>query len=655
MKNLLILAFTFLSIFVYSQDLYYKAYKYDVNEASKISSNQYKNEPVTILKEHKSVQYVVEKEGVFEIIHTHKIIRANTDKGVEKINTAGITIGSNTEILLNYASIYKEGRKVSELKQKDIIEDKEHKGGGKRFYFALEGVEIGSILDYAFVIKRPSDAENDRYYMQDEQPKYNASYHLASPNHLEYLFKIYNYDVPVVVDSSFEEFNVYKIDIDSLKPLYEEPFSAYAPNLVHVVSKLHQNFSTGKKNLVNFKNISNNIYLIHFTPFDKKLDKKLNSIIKKIGLNNEMSTDEKIKRIERYIKLNFDLIDVSNSDLSDVNFMIKNKVGNERGFVRLYTGILRILDIDVQLIISSSRNRNIIDPTFETYIGLTDYLFYFPETNKYMMPTNFSFRYGNIPSVFQNTYGLFVSGIEISDGVKAGIGETKIIKQAPYTQNTDTIRVDVEIKDDFDHIIAKTERVMKSSTNFFLQAQWNLMPEERKKDFDEYLIKFISKNAEVLDLKVENYMPEDMPDKPFIVRTTQKISDMIEVVEDDYLLNIGLAIGRQQELYQERPRQTPISGDANKVYQRILKVKIPEGYEVGNLESMQMDVRQEYQGKTVSLFTSKATMQGDEVTIIVDEYYTELTLPITEYERFRDVINAAADFNKKAILFKKKA
>jgi hypothetical protein len=181
------------------------------------------------------------------------------------------------------------------------------------------------------------------------------------------------------------------------------------------------------------------------------------------------------------------------------------------------------------------------------------------------------------------------------------------------------------------------------------------MPEERKKDFDEYLIKFISKNAEVLDLKVENYMPEDMPDKPFIVRTTQKISDMIEVVEDDYLLNIGLAIGRQQELYQERPRQTPISGDANKVYQRILKVKIPEGYEVGNLESMQMDVRQEYQGKTVSLFTSKATMQGDEVTIIVDEYYTELTLPITEYERFRDVINAAADFNKKAILFKKKA
>ena len=655
MKKSILFLLSIIGFLVTAQDLYYKKYKYDINSITKNPTKNYNDESVVVLKEHKSVQYLVEEDGVFEVIHIHRVIKANTDKGVEQINTSGITLGMNTELLFNYASIYKDGKKISEVKKSDIIEEKNEENGSIKYSYALESVEIGSVLDYAFVYKRPSDAENDRFYFQDDEPKYDISYHLAAPIHLEYLFKVYNYNTPITKDTVNDEYVVYKVHIDSLAPLYEEPFSAYAPNLVHVINKLYENYATGKKNIVNFKNISNNVYNIYFTQEDKKLDKKLNSLIKKIGIKPNQSVAEKIIDIERYIKLNFNIIDVSNSDLSNIDFVLKNKVANERGIVRLYTGLFRLLDIETQLILTGSSERNRIDPDFETYIGLTDFIFYFPQTKEYMMPTNFSFRYGNIPSIFQNTYGLFISGFEISEGVKAGIGETKIIKQIPYVRNSDTIRVDMEINGEFDHVIAKTQRVMKSSTNFFFQANWHLMTEERKKDFDEYLIKFISKNAEVLTMEVLNYQPMDMPSKPFIINTTQKIIDIIEVVEDDYLLNIGLAIGRQQELYQERPRQTDISGDANKVYQRILTVKIPDGYEVGNLNSLDMDVRQDYNGNTVSLFTSKASINGDVLTIIVDEYYKELNLPISEYEEFREVINAAADFNKKVVIFKKKA
>ena len=53
-------------------------------------------------------------------------------------------------------------------------------------------------------------------------------------------------------------------------------------------------------------------------------------------------------------------------------------------------------------------------------------------------------------------------------------------------------------------------------------------------------------------------------------------------------------------------------------------------------------------------FTSSAKQEGNIITIDVEEYYAKNTFEVSEYETFKTVINAAADFNKTSIIVKKK-
>ncbi len=47
-------------------------------------------------------------------------------------------------------------------------------------------------------------------------------------------------------------------------------------------------------------------------------------------------------------------------------------------------------------------------------------------------------------------------------------------------------------------------------------------------------------------------------------------------------------------------------------------------------------------------------MEGNLLTITIDEFYKEVLQPIDIYEPFQKVINAAADFNKVTLLLEKK-
>ncbi len=50
----------------------------------------------------------------------------------------------------------------------------------------------------------------------------------------------------------------------------------------------------------------------------------------------------------------------------------------------------------------------------------------------------------------------------------------------------------------------------------------------------------------------------------------------------------------------------------------------------------------------------KDSKNGDKLIITVNESYTQLHFPLTEYERFRKVYNTAADFNNVWLVMAKK-
>ena len=53
-------------------------------------------------------------------------------------------------------------------------------------------------------------------------------------------------------------------------------------------------------------------------------------------------------------------------------------------------------------------------------------------------------------------------------------------------------------------------------------------------------------------------------------------------------------------------------------------------------------------------FESNYTLDGNKLTITIEEIYKDFEYDISEYEDFREVINAASDFNKAAILMNPK-
>jgi hypothetical protein len=86
----------------------------------------------------------------------------------------------------------------------------------------------------------------------------------------------------------------------------------------------------------------------------------------------------------------------------------------------------------------------------------------------------------------------------------------------------------------------------------------------------------------------------------------------------------------------------------------VIKIKIPAGYKVRNPDDAKLNVIYEDNGTQPCLFISDYTINDKEMVISIKEYYKEIYAPVSRYEDFRKVINAAADFNKVTLVLEKK-
>ena len=86
---------------------------------------------------------------------------------------------------------------------------------------------------------------------------------------------------------------------------------------------------------------------------------------------------------------------------------------------------------------------------------------------------------------------------------------------------------------------------------------------------------------------------------------------------------------------------------------RSIYVTIPKGYRLNGLEGLNIDKALTEKGQRACQFVSSYKLTNDTLIITVDEYYTTTFYPKERYEEFRQVVNAAADFNKLQLVFEK--
>jgi hypothetical protein len=86
---------------------------------------------------------------------------------------------------------------------------------------------------------------------------------------------------------------------------------------------------------------------------------------------------------------------------------------------------------------------------------------------------------------------------------------------------------------------------------------------------------------------------------------------------------------------------------------RVITVVLPAGTKVENLASLKVERSLVRDGKELLRFHSDYTLEGNTLTVTVEEFYKVCQLPLSEFEAYRSVVNAAADFNKVTLVLAK--
>ncbi|MNX81478.1 hypothetical protein D3C86_1131660 [compost metagenome] len=269
-----------------------------------------------------------------------------------------------------------------------------------------------------------------------------------------------------------------------------------------------------------------------------------------------------------------------------------------------------------------------------------------------MTPTEIEYRIPLIPSVLAGTNGLFIKEKTFA-GTKMGIGEISTIDIPSVEVTHDIMEITVDFTKDIENPIVTDNIQFGGYSAFNFQPIKDFASPEQYKTVLKSIAENYTVETEYKTLTTENDGVDNIGKKPFVLKVTFEGKDLIRKAGDNYLFSVGQTIGKQMELYQENKRMLPVEIDYPHAYTRKIKILLPEGVTVKNLDKFNMNYTADVNGKTEAAFVSKYEKKGNEIVVENTEYYNILHYPLENFEAYRTVINAAADFNKIVIILNK--
>jgi hypothetical protein len=646
-----LILFSFSAIF--ATDLKYSNYDWKANPKLHELTAAEKESEELVLMEKTAFEFAYGSTGNLEEYKLyHRILRVNSNKSIEKNNRIYISSGSNIEFIKHKVRVISPGGKVKVLSDQDIKEAVDENTKMNYRFFALEGIELGSEIEYFYFMRMVPSYTGSRERLQSKIAKKNLEFEIISPLNLHFKVKSYCGLPEMKVDSNCKEKIVLALKMDYMPALIEESQSAYQSNLQQLIYKLSSNTATNLKDIASYGQVAEGVYKIYMEPAAGPVQKKVKKLIELINIKFARDDEDKIRIIDHYLKTHISILDNNSDDLENLEFVIEKKVANEKGIVKLFSAILNEIKIDYQIVLTCNREELKFDPSFEAYNFLTDYLFYFPSLNLYLLAYDPITCLGFVPQYFTYNYGLFIKKVNL-DSYNTGIGKIKFIEPLTYDKNYDNLNVKVDFASGIDNPVINMERQMGGYYAQNYQPFYTYMSDEDKKKTTESIMKDFVPGLEAKDTKVENEGKDYFGIRPFIVKSTFSSDNFIEKAGEKYLFKVGELIGVQMEMYQKEERKQEVENDFNRSYHREISFEIPKGYKVSNPESLNMDVFKEEKGERVIAFTSKYSINGSSFKIIVDEYYKKISFSLEEFDSFRKVINAAADFNKITLFLEK--
>lgn len=619
---------------------------------------QFKDASAVVLKDIRIMNFFYDKDnykkGLQSLFSTYKVIQINDTRAIESYNKIYIPLSGVIDILDIRARTISPTGVIVELNKTNIKEVENKEGEGAYKIFAVEGLEKGSRLEYYFKVKKEVEY-SFRITTQGSEPVQLQQIHIISPGNLKFDYKTYN-GVSQSVDSLFSEDttgdNDRRFTVITSKDVVgreEEKYSDYTASLMRHEIQLAYNSVIGKARVLTYSSAVQRMYPVFYTE-DPKAAKPIQKLSNELGLS-KLSPEDKIKHIEFYVKANIQEVKSDGDEYIDVVKILQKRLARSAGIIRLYMHLFTANGITCQVVYTTDRTKIVFDPDFETWNYLDETILYFPDFDSYLDPSSVVLRYPQIPLGYSLNNGLFMEEVSVGK-FKSATGTIKKIPASDVSKNGEVIDAYCKFNKSLDSVNVKLTRSYSGFLASNDRFAYNYLQKDEKKKFMDELIKFCMPDGKVISEELKNTGLLE-GDKPLDIIGEVAGGALIEKTGKDVLFKIGDLIGLQTEMYQDKPRQSDIDVELENYLNRTLRVEVPAGYKLSGLEALNANVKCMFEGKEACGFVSSYELKGNILTVTVKEFYNVVLMPKSQFDSFRKVINASADFNKINIVLEK--
>lgn len=650
------LSLTILSLFILNLSSFAQEVlnEYSWDNAATIAelTEEEQEESYVYLEYHNGVEmYYADAGYPLSVSMFHRKVHLNDDEAVDRFNKIFTPSSKSVEFIEKQARVIKKDGEVIYLDEDDILSETSEEGYSYE-YFAMEGIEVGDEVEWMYTY-HAFPRFSRRLTFQESGLIRNMSFVFICPENLEMAFKSYNGLPEVLLDSNYEndELNYYKLADNNIPKMSDEKYAANDANEYYLVYRLDKNTGNGFE-ADPYPSFSKNMGETLGSIIPKKI--KIKKLIKKAEIEDTDSEEKKIRKAEEYIKQNYTNIGFDLAQYSDPKAIIKSEIGGPRGLIKVYSALFQYYDIKYELVYTTDRMEYKFDPDFDCNVFLEEALFYFPELDMYMSPSNIISRLGLTPMTNAANHGLFIKVISLN-GAFSGFGKVKMIEPLDADKTVDEFVVEASFEN-----LPNTDVVFHRELSGYAGSQYQVIydygDDEAKQEITEGFVNYIDEDMEIKEVTAENLSPEDITKNPIVIDAEFSTENFVSKAGNNYLINVGKMIGPQAEMYNEGERKNPVELYYNHIYTRKIVINIPDGYEIANPEEVEFNIAYAPEGSDEQDmgFVSTWKIENGKLVIEISEFYKSIYYTMDRYDDFQKVVNAAADFNKVNLLLKKK-
>ena len=603
-------------------------------------------QPAVVLRDFRAEELALNDKRELRLYSVdHRIVRVNSSDGIERFNKIYLPVHENGRIVQLKARTISPRGVIVDVAESNMKELKDEDGSRGYKVFAVEGVEKGSEIEYLFTRERPVSYFG-RINLQSEVPVRDLRVELITPEALT--FEVHRYPGGLLPDTVLNEKRIIGLSLHDMPALREEGFANAGAQRQRLEYKLAYSASRGRVRAFTWADASRYLYERVYQ-WNKDEVKAVDKLLKQTNL----PAAQPLPALENYLKTNFQLGASGGPEkLTDV---IAARAASDMGAARLFAALFNRLNINNELVMTTDRTETPFDEEFDTWNYLDNPVFYLPATKQWLAPGRADYRLPLIPSEWTANKGLFVRRVQLGS-TETAVGKIGDIPTLSADQSQNDLDISVQFAPNLDKSTVTIRETLGGYAAQPIQPFYALIPEDKRGEVTESIIKSNVPDATFRKIAVTNGETGLNPlEKPFIVDATVESVALLDRAGPKYLFKIGTLLGPQSELYQSEERQYDVENEFNRRYNRTITFEVPAGYQVRNLQDLTVDVQA---GPTAAgpeyLFKSSYEQQGQKVTVTIREYYRQIRWPKADFQPFREVVNAAANFNKVVLVLEKK-